>query len=262
VIHGASFAPAGVRPTPLAGLHPAAALGGLVLGIIGSMTLPPGAVVVNLVLLAAGLGWTGLGPGRQLAALRPWLFIALLVLVVHTLTTVEVAPLGRPSWTGLVAGLVALARVGCTVAWLGLYLRVVSLDDLVTGLGWWLRPLARLGVPVSDLGLLLAVALGTAPVVLGEGRRIRAVLRLRRTVDGEARPGRWTRWRRELLDRARVVVPLLEALARRGEALTLTLRRRRPEDRPAGPLPVVAGLLLAVWTVLLVLALVLRGGAG
>jgi energy-coupling factor transporter transmembrane protein EcfT len=260
VIHGASFAAAGVRPTPLSSLHPAAALGGLVLGIAGAMSLPVAAVALNLALLGAGLGWTGLGPGRQVAALRPWLPIALLVILVHTLTTVEAAPLGRPSWAGLVAGLVALARVGCSVAWLALYLRVVSLDDLVTGLGWWLRPLARLGVPVSDLGLLLAVALGTAPVVLGEGRRIRAVLRLRRSAGGPDGIGRWTRWRRDLLDRARIVVPLLEALARRGEALSLTLRRRRPENLPAGPLPVAAGLALAVWAAALVLALTTGAG--
>jgi energy-coupling factor transport system permease protein len=259
VIHGASFAAAGLRPTPLGHMHPAASLGALVLGLAGTFLAIPIFLTITIVLLSAGLAWTGLDLQRQLLALKPWLPVALLVMLVHTLTTVAAAPLGRPSVAGALAGVEALARVVCTVGWLGLFLRVMSLDDLVLGLGWWLRPLARLGVPVGDVGLVLAVALGTAPVVLGEGRRIQTVLRLRRTGPGAVPAGGFKRFIDGLLDRARVIVPLLETLARRGEALSLTLRRRRP-DSTAGltPLPVWQALLLVVWTAGLVLLVMAR----
>lgn len=262
MIHGASFAAAGVRPTALGGRHPATALAALVLGLVGAAALPAPFVLGQLVLISAGLAWTGLGPARQAAALRPWIPVAVLVLGVHTLTTVSAAPLGRPSLAGLLAGCLALARVGLSVAWLGLYLRVMSLDDLTGGLGWWLRPLGRLGFPVEDLALALAVALGTAPAVLGEGRRILAVMRMRRAAGERPRDGRWTRFRRDLMDRARVAVPLLETLVRRGEALSLSLRRRRPRTAGPGAIPVLDALVLVCWAAALVwLAFMTRGGA-
>jgi len=265
VIHGASFAAAGLRPTPLGRLHPAVALGALLLGLVGTLMAAPVLLAANLVLLASGLAWTGLDGRRQFLALKPWLPVALLVMLIHTLTTVAAAPLGHPSVTGALKGVEALARVACTVGWLGLFLRVMSLDDLVLGLGWWLRPLERLGLPVGDTGLVLAVALGTVPVVLGEGRRIQTVLRLRRTGPDSPPPARIRRLVDGLLDRARIIVPLLETLARRGEALSLTLRRRRPDaqDDPT-PVPALQILLLAAWAAVLILMIVARskGGAG
>lgn len=263
MIHGASFAAAGLRPTPLGFLHPAASLGALVLGLAGALLADPILLGLNLILLSAGLAWTGLGVSRQILALKPWLPVALLVMLIHTLTTVTAAPLGHPSVTGALAGVEALARVACTIGWLGLFLRVMSLDELVEGLGWWLRPLARLGVPVGDVGLILAVALGTAPVVLGEGRRIQTVLRLRRMGPGAVAPGKVRRFFDGLLDRARVIVPLLETLARRGEALSLTLRRRRPDSSAdLTPLPWVQAVLLVVWAGGLVLMVLARTKGG
>ena len=177
-----------------------------------------------------------------------------MVLTVHTLTTVAAAPLGHPSLEGVGAGLRALARVAVSVGLLGLYLRIASLDDLIAGTGWWLGPLRHLGVPVADLGLMLAVALGMAPVVLGEGRRIEMVVRLRRAgTDAAARGWFLRRWLGRVADRARLVIPLLETLGRRAEALSLSLRRRRPAaDTGAPRLPwAEAGVLLG-WLGLLI----------
>ncbi len=137
---------------------------------------------------------------------------------------------------------------------LGLFLRVASLDDLIAGTSWWLAPLARIGVPVADFGLMLAVALGTAPVVLGEGRRIEMVLRLRRGGGQQAGGGHaLSRWMRRIVDRAQLVVPLLETLGRRAEALSLSLRRRRPAPgHQARFLSPAETIILAGWAALLI----------
>jgi len=253
MINGASFAVSALRPTPLSRPHPAARLAGLLLGLATAMACGPVGLAVLLLVVAGALVWTGLSLRCQLAAQRPWVPVALLVLAVHTLTTVSAAPLGHPSWAGLLAGVWALVRVAVSVGLLGLYLRVASLDDLIAGTSWWLAPLTRLGVPVADLGLMLAVALGTAPVVLGEGRRIEMVVRLRRSGrDGGRAANPVFRWVERVADRGRLVVPLLETLARRAEALNLSLRRRRPQSGiGVRHLSLVEALVLLVWLGLL-----------
>lgn len=251
MIHGASFAPAELKITPLGSLHPAVRLGGAILALVSCMVASPFLLAVLGLTLTVALAWTGLSPLGQIAALRPWAPVALLVVVIHTLTTTTAAPLGHPSMAGAMAGGRALLRVACSVGCLGLYLRVTPLDDLVTGVGWWLRPFDRLGLRTDDLGLMLAVAMGTAPVVMGEGRRIEAVVAMRSTgpslVDGSGRTSRPQSWLEKTMNRARVVVPLLESLARRAEALTLSLRFRRPDPAAAGPVPVGQLIPLVLW---------------
>ncbi len=254
MLNGASFAVSDLRPTPLSNPHPATRLAGLILGLVTAVMVGPWGLAIMLCMLLVALAWTGLGFRCQLKALGPWLPVAILVLVTHTLTTVAAAPLGHPSLAGVLAGLRALARVGCSVGLLGLYLRIASLDDLIAGTGWWLAPLRRWNVPVEDLGLTLAVALGTAPVVLGEGRRIEMVVRMRRAGPTDTNGvGRFGRWYGRILDRARLVVPLLETLGRRTESLSLSLRRRRPATEMGGRrMPVAEVLILVAWLGLLV----------
>ncbi len=265
MINGASFAPSEIKATPLGGLHPAVRLAGAVLALVSCMVATPVGLAVMAIVLMAALGWTGMGVGRQLAALKPWAPVALLVIAVHTFTTTWAAPLGHPSVAGFLAAGKALLRVACSVGCLGLYLRVTPLDDLVLGVGWWLQPFRRAGLRTDDLGLMLAVAMGTAPVVLGEGRRISAVTTMRQSVPlpGEARRQSRTWVKKKFLGivgRARVVVPLLENLARRAEALTLSLRHRRPEQQGAAGVPVPQLLLLGIWAGGLVWFVVQGGG--
>ena len=96
-------------------------------------------------------------------------------------------------------------------------------------------------MPTHHLGLVLAVALGTIPGVMAEGRRTEAVVRMRRSA---GRPGRVPLAAR-MGDRIRVVVPLVETLVRRADHLTLALRSRAPDGAAtvAGP-PVVQLLFL------------------
>lgn len=239
MIHAAAFQAAPAKPTFLTALHPATRLGWLALVVFVAMVAPWPVVAVLAAALAAMLAATGLGAGAQSRLLRPWLPMAALALLVHTLTTTSAAPLGHPSWAGAAAGLRALLRLGTTLAALATYMRSGSLDDLVGGLGWWLRPLGRTGLSIDDLSLSVAVACGTVPQVIGEGRRLQTVTRLRRHYHAgtagrraafRSRP--WRGW----LDRARLVVPLLETLGRRAETMELALRGRRPTAAPGrGP---------------------------
>lgn len=232
MIPAAAFG-AAAAPHRRPALHPATRLGALVLALVAVFTAPWPVVAALAVALSALLAATGLGPGGQWRQARPWLPMAALALAVHTFTTTDAAPLWHPSWAGLAAGLRALTRLAASLAAFAAYLRSGSLDDLVAGLAWWLRPLRRLGLPVDELGLAVAVACGTVPQVIGEGRRLQAVDEMRRHGPRPAgakrrRPG-WG-W----LDRARLVVPLLETLARRAETLELALRGRRPVLRGPG----------------------------
>jgi energy-coupling factor transporter transmembrane protein EcfT len=249
LIHGASFAPVALKATPLSDLHPAVRLAAAVLALLTCLAASP----LGLAVMAAGL----------VAALKPWAPVALLVIVVHTFTSTWAAPLWHPSVAGALAGGKALLRVVCSVGCLGLYLRVTPLDDLVVGVSWWLRPLRFLGIRTEDLGLVVAVALGTAPVMLGEGRRIEAVVTMRQAAPagvGDPR-GRSpiVRFFQGVVTRARVVVPLVEILARRSEALTLSLKHRRPDPVAAGRVPVGQLLFVGVWAAGLVWLAVVGG---
>ena len=258
MINGASFAPAALKATPLSGLHPAVRLAAAILALLTCLGSPPLGLAAMALCLMAALTWTGMGPARQIAALKPWAPVALLVIVVHTFTTTIAAPLGHPSLAGFLAGGKALLRVACSVGCLGLYLRISPLDDLVMGVSWWLRPAGRLGLRTDDLGLMLAVAMGTAPVVLGEGRRIEAVVTMRRSVPEGVEVKRMTNFFHRMVGRARVIVPLLETLARRAEALTLSLRHRRPDPLVVTGVPILQLALLVVWAAGLIMLEVVR----
>lgn len=263
MIPGAAFAAGRVRRNILFTVHPVVRLGALLLGLVSCLLATPLVLGIMLAALVSALASTGLPPAVQLKALRPWLPMVVIILLVHTLTTTAAAPMGSPSWPGLQAGLQALLRVGSTVSWLALYSRTSSLDDLVGAVRWWFRPLERLGFSGENLGLVLAIALGTAPVVVGEGRRIETVVRLRQGQPArqKGRLFRWSpgQWLARQLDRARIAVPLVETLGRRAEALSLSLRTRRPgsESVLTGRPPLGGLIFLVAWLGFLVI-----GGLG
>ncbi len=246
----------------MSALHPAVRLGAAILALLTCLGSPALGLAAIALCLMAALAWTGMGPLRQLAALKPWAPVALLVIVVHTFTTTLAAPLWYPSLAGFLAGGKALLRVACSVGCLGLYLRISPLDDLVLGVSWWLRPARGLGLRTDDLGLMLAVAMGTAPVVLGEGRRIEAVVTMRRSVPEDQEIHTGNKWMANffhgMVGRARVIVPLLETMARRAEALTLSLRHRRPDPLNTTSVPILQMALLVVWAAGLVTLEVVR----
>ncbi len=249
--------PVPVRATVLNRLHPSMVLAGFFAAVLADLLGGWLVAVLLAVLACSGLAVAGWRPGHLGGLLRPWLPIALLVLVIHILTTTSAAPLGHPSLTGLGRGLAALTRLAGILMGLALLQGVLEVDDLVSGLAWWLRPLDGRLVPVRDLGLMMAVALGTAPRVLSEGRRLQGVIRLRR---GGREPRIVQRFSRRVRDQVAVVVPLLEGMARRAETISLTLRLRRPgTGTPLSTVGPRQGFLLAGWVFLLAGLVLLPG---
>lgn len=257
MIAAASFGLAPARPTPLGRLRPATRLALLALVLALVLTVPWPVVAALAAAFIAQLRATGLGVRDLWRQASPWLPMAVLALGVHTLTTTSAAPLGHPSWAGVAAGAVALLRLATSLAAMGAYQRSGSLDDLVAGISWWAAPLRRVGLAVDDLGLVVAVACGTVPQVIGEGRRLCVVDDLRRCGPGGARR-RGLAW----LDRARLVAPLLETLGRRAEALEVALRGRRPATATAGGPRAAEWALLATGLLATVAGVVMGGGAG
>ncbi|MBK8166659.1 MAG: hypothetical protein IPK64_12010 [bacterium] len=256
MIHAAAFGPAPARLTPLRRLHPATRLG-LLFPVLALALAAPWPLVAGLGALLSGmLAASGLGARGQWRQMRPWLPMALLALAVHVFTTTSAAPLGQPTWAGLAAGARALLRLAASLAALAMWLRSGTLDELVDAIAWWLAPLRRAGFAVDDLGLAVAVACGTVPQVVGEGRRLRAVDELRRHAPG----GRCRRWGLPWLDRAHLVAPLLETLARRAEALEPALRGRRPVPTVRGRLRPSEWALLGTGLAVAAAGIMLGGG--
>ncbi len=249
--------PVPVKRTRLGSLHPAVVLGGFIAAVAADLVGGWPVALVLALLAVWGLVSAGWDAGHLAALLRPWLPVAVLVLGVHTLTTVSAAPLGHPSGQGLLRGVVALVRLAGVLMGLALIQGTLDIEGMVAGVTWWLRPLGGRLPAVRDLGLVVAVAVGAAPRVLAEGRRLQAVLRLRRAA-GTNPAHRWSP--RGITERVMVVVPLLEGLTRRAETMSLSLRPRRPgaDARTGAPGSGQVAWLLA-WTVLLAAMVV---GAG
>ncbi|MBD3220240.1 hypothetical protein GF314_03280 [bacterium] len=227
-------------------MHPAIRLGATLLLVATAMLASWPWLVLLAAALAVGLHRAGLRWARLPAIAGPWLWLAALVLAIHAVTAVDAAPLGRPTTTGLLRGIVVLTRLAVVLGIVALAGRALPLDDLTRAWAWWLRPLRRFGVDPQGLSLAVIVALGTAPRVQAEGRRLLACQRLRRP------PGRqgarsWLRMR------IGVVPPLVESLLRRAEAVPLVVAWRLPDVPPSVAPPAWPQLaVLAVWLVALV----------
>lgn len=235
-----------VADLPLQRLHPAAVLAGGVLAILSALLLPPPWLLPLAVALASLLVRAGWRPKGGLRLLRVWSPLLFVVLAAHTLSAADAAAVGRPSWTGLGRGLLALARLGEMLAAATLTRRLLPLASLSTALAWWLRPLRWCGLRSEHLNVVLAVAVSTAPRTFAEARRLQDCLRLRRA-DGRSRRGP------DLSGRWLLVPPLMEGLVRRAESLPLAVAGRiAPHPDRAPRLPWRQALGLLAWTVLLI----------
>jgi len=224
VIPAASHAWRATAPTRLTRGHPAVRLLATLLMIVTVVVVPAGWLPLPALLVVLGLQLAGFCWRRLPALVAPWASVALLVLLVHTLTTTAAAPLWHPSLLGLQRGLVVLARLATMLAAVASAGRALPVRDLTVAARWCLRPLRLVGVDTRHLGLTLAVALGTAPRTQAEAVRLQACLRLRRPVARRRTP-----WR-VFGERLQVVPPLMDGLARRAETLPLMLAHRVPAD--------------------------------
>jgi len=127
---------------------------------------------------------SGAGPGAVSRSLRPFRVLLLFTLFVQAVFTV-----GEPLLPGFLPD--AVTREGCNAAALAL-LRLAGVIaasahlvgttsplELARSLGWVLTPTARVGVPVREVTLVMAIGFHFFPVLLDESRQVRAALESR-----------------------------------------------------------------------------------
>ncbi len=117
---------------------------------------------------------------------------------------------------------------------------------------------------LTRLGKLLLACCFLTKLIQLQKLAVQAVVEMRQTPPKEfenaAGGNPVTRFWRRSVDRARIIVPLLETLSRRAEGLTLSLRHRRPDPGICGPVPWVQMSALVIWTAGLVWWAVARTG--
>lgn len=127
---------------------------------------------------------SGTGPGAALSSLRPFRFLLLFTLVVQAVFTG-----GTPLLPGILPA--ALTAEGCAAAALALFrlagviavsahlVTTTSPLELARSLGWAITPTARLGVPVREVTLVMALGFHFFPVLLDESHQVGAALESR-----------------------------------------------------------------------------------
>ena len=119
-------------------------------------------------------------------------------------------------------GAMLLGRFAVLILTLSLASFTLSTSDLVLGLGYLLRPLARLGLPVHDFVMMVQVTLRFLPLLAQTAERI-ARAQAARGADWDAHGG-------SLLKRVRRIVPMIVPLflvsLRRAEQMALAMDAR------------------------------------
>ena len=127
---------------------------------------------------------SGTGPGAALSSLRPFRFLLLFTLIVQAGFTGG-APLlpgllpGAITIEGSQAAALAVLRLVGVIAASAHLVRTTSPHELARSLGWALTPMARVGVPVREVTLVMALGFHFFPVLLDESRQVRAALESR-----------------------------------------------------------------------------------
>ena len=129
--------------------------------------------------------------------------------VVHWVATLE----------GLAAGILFTMRMISLILILGLFLALTAPQDLTDGLEKLARPLARMGLPVSQGALIVSMAFRFVPILAEEADRIR-----RAQISRGAPLEGWTVFRLHRL--VPIVLPLFVAALKRADDLALALEAR------------------------------------
>jgi len=205
--------------------------------------------------LAALHAASGTAARAALAALRPFRFLLLFTLVVQAAFTP-----GRPLLPGTLPGFVtvegaqaavaALLRLAGVIAASAHLVGTTSPLELARSLGWAIAPTSRLGVPVREVTLVMALGFHFFPVLLDESRQVRAALESRGV--SLRHPALRLRARALLVWTLAVLFGMVERSARlatalesRGFALPRAPRHRFPPWRGESTAVVAASLALA-----------------
>ena len=127
---------------------------------------------------------SGTGPGEALRSLRPFRFLLLFTLILQTGFTggTPLLPAVLPGFItteGCAAAALTTLRLAGVVVASAHLVGTTSPLDLARSLGWFLTPTARLGVPVREVTLVMALGFHFFPVLLDESRQVRAALESR-----------------------------------------------------------------------------------
>jgi len=127
---------------------------------------------------------SGTGLAAAIGALRPFRFLLLFTLVVQAVFTG-----GTPLLPGLLpaaitieggqAAALAILRLAGVIAASAHLVGTTSPLELARSIGWALTPTTRIGVPVREVTLVMALGFHFFPVLLGESRQMRAALESR-----------------------------------------------------------------------------------
>ena len=157
--------------------------------------------------------------------LKPIIYLAAFTVVMHIFSgggtpLAESGILSHISRGGVERSLKMILRLILLVSGTSLLTCTTTPLTLTDGLEWLLRPLRRVGVPVSDLALMMSISLRFIPLIAEEAERIVKVHSSRSV--GLASVG--------LLQRAKIYSPLLMPLfagvIRRGDALSTAMDAR------------------------------------
>ncbi len=162
---------------------------------------------------------------RILKGLRPILFLVILTLILHVFLTKG----GEVFWRwrfisieeeGLYTGLFMVSRILLLIMFTSLLTLTTSPLELTDGIEYLLNPLKKVGVPASELAMMMTIALRFIPTLLEEAEKIMKA-QMARGADFESG---------NILKRAKNLIPLLVPLFisafRRADDLALAMESR------------------------------------
>lgn len=180
---------------------------------------------IFLVLLLCLVAVSGVPAGYLLRGLRPLLYIVLMTLVVYLFFTpggvvlFRLGPLTVES-AGLTRGLFIVLRL-ILLVWSSLLVTLTTTPLALTeAMEFFLRPLKLFRLPVSELAMIMTIAMRFIPTLMEESQRIMRA-QLARGADFET--GNFIRRARGLTP---IIVPLFIGAFRRADELAVAMEAR------------------------------------
>lgn len=212
--------------TPLHGLDARAKLVALVAVSVGAFVArSPLALVLLAAALVVLLAVARMGAGTIARALRPTVVALAFAILANTLVVDGSYDLQIVGFVGINLGgfgraAMAVGRIALLVGFVCVVTATTSATEVASALVAGLRPLARLGMPVGDVAMVVGMALRFIPETMGEFDRIEMAQRARGTRFDQGsvreRVGKWIA----------VLIPLVVALFARADELALAMRDR------------------------------------
>lgn len=183
----------------------------LAVGVMAGHGLRGAGVVALPALLAAVL--IRLDPRLILRGMKPFLWLIGLTVVLHL-------ALAQSAAEGLDAGLTYGARLFLIIWFSTLFTLTTSPLDLIRGFRKTFGPLARVGLPVDELALMLLIFIRMLPIIDEEGRRIAQAQKVRLLGD---EPDTWSFRIKKV---KAILIPLFYNTLRRVEGLAVAVSMR------------------------------------